>query len=71
VTLQGCHGNQEDLGQLERIFIDTVQNIETNQEFQEEFLLGIEAVKELILERNPDLIPFQKYTMQKYGNSKI
>ena len=71
MTLQGCHGNQEDLGQLERIFIDAVVSIEANKEFQEEFLLGIDAVKELILERNPDLIPFQKYTMFKYGNSKI
>jgi len=71
VTLQSCHGTPADSSSLEGMFIDALQNIETNEEFQEEGLLGIEAVKKLILEQNADLIPFQKYVSQKYGNAKI
>ena len=51
--------------------MEAVQSVETNKEFQEAGLLGIDAVKELILDRNQDLIPFQKYVSNKYGNARI
>ena len=43
VTLQSYHGTPADSSSLEGMFIDAVQNIETNEEFQERQRQGMEG----------------------------
>ena len=70
--LTSSGGNGSDLkfeDQLQSLFDDGLEYLEQNDTLREEKLLGLESLKEIILERNLESLPFYSYVKVKYNSA--
>jgi hypothetical protein len=51
----------EDDYEIRGLFDDAVEFLEENENLKEDQLLGLEAIREIILERNLESLPFFDY----------
>jgi hypothetical protein len=58
----------QDEGEIRGLFEDALEFLEENQNLKKEGLLGLEAIKEMILERNLEALPFYEYVRFKYNS---
>lgn len=52
--------------ELAKVFSIALRDIEVDRDMIKQQLLGLSTIKELIITRNLDLIPFYQYIHQKY-----
>ena len=57
--------------EVHSLFDDALEFLEENEHLKELKLLGLEAVKEIVLERNLESLPFYNYVQRKYNSAYI
>ncbi|CDW72286.1 UNKNOWN [Stylonychia lemnae] len=60
----------DDSKQIEKLFKDALEFLEDNDYLKNDKLLGLQAVKEIISERNLESLPFYIYMKSKFNNGK-
>jgi hypothetical protein len=58
----------EDEAEIRGLFDDALEFLEDNEGLKEQRLLGLEAIREIILERNLESLPFFEYIRFKYNS---
>lgn len=58
-----------DERELKAIFDDAVEYLEGNESLKHDKLLSLEALQEIVLEKNLESLPFYSYVKAKYNGA--